>query len=171
MSSGLLEYAQNLVAGLLDLGRTRFELFSTELREELARLAVTLIGGLALLILAAFGVGFGAIALILGALVLLVPATIVGWKVQFFPFLIVDRGANAWQSLTVSWRMTDGHLFGLFVYWLLSIALVIGALLLGTLACLVGLIVTVPTALAVLALAQAHIYLKLTGEEPVLKAS
>ena len=56
MSSGLLEYAQNLVAGLLDLGRTRFELFSTELREELARLAVTLIGGLALLILAAFGV-------------------------------------------------------------------------------------------------------------------
>jgi uncharacterized membrane protein YqjE len=65
MTSGLLESAQNLVAGLLDLGRTRFELFSTELREELARLAVTLIGGLAILILSLFGIAFGAAALIL----------------------------------------------------------------------------------------------------------
>ena len=47
MSAGLLESAQNLIAGVLDLGRTRFELFSVELREELARLAVTLIGGVA----------------------------------------------------------------------------------------------------------------------------
>jgi uncharacterized membrane protein YqjE len=65
MSSGLLESAQNLVAGLLDLGRTRFELFGTELREELARLAVTLIGGLAILILALFGIAFAAVAVIL----------------------------------------------------------------------------------------------------------
>ena len=65
MTSGLLESARNLVAGLLDLGRTRFELFSTELREELARLAVTLIGGVAILILALFGIAFGAAALIL----------------------------------------------------------------------------------------------------------
>jgi len=63
--STLLESAQNLVAGLLELGRTRFELFSTELREELARLAVTLIGGVAILILALFGVAFGAVAVIL----------------------------------------------------------------------------------------------------------
>jgi uncharacterized membrane protein YqjE len=65
MTTGLLESAQNLVAGLLDLGRTRFELFSTELREELARLAVTLIGGLAILVLALFGIAFGAAAAIL----------------------------------------------------------------------------------------------------------
>jgi len=51
MTPGLLQSAQNMVAGLLDLGRTRFELFSVELREELARLAVTLIGGMAVLIL------------------------------------------------------------------------------------------------------------------------
>ena len=41
MSTGALESAQNFVAGLLDLRRTRFELFGTELREELARLATT----------------------------------------------------------------------------------------------------------------------------------
>jgi uncharacterized membrane protein YqjE len=58
MSAGLLESAQNLLAGLLDLGRTRFELFGTELREELARLATTLLGGLAVLVLAALGLAF-----------------------------------------------------------------------------------------------------------------
>jgi uncharacterized membrane protein YqjE len=63
--STLLESAQNLVAGLLDLGRTRFELFSVELREELARLAVALIGGVAILILALFGIAFAAVAVIL----------------------------------------------------------------------------------------------------------
>lgn len=65
MSSGLLHSAQSLLAGLLELGRTRFELFGTELREELARLATALLGGLAVLVLAALGVAFGAVALIL----------------------------------------------------------------------------------------------------------
>ena len=58
MSAGLMESAQGFVAGLLDLGRTRFELFGTELREELARLATALLGGLAVLVLAALGLAF-----------------------------------------------------------------------------------------------------------------
>jgi len=65
MSTGLIESAQNLLAGLLDLGRTRFELFGTELREELARLATTVLGGLAVLMLAGLGLAFGAMAFIL----------------------------------------------------------------------------------------------------------
>jgi uncharacterized membrane protein YqjE len=65
MSAGLLESARNLLSGILDLGRTRFELFSTELREELARLAAAIIGGLAILVFAAIGLGFGAVAIIL----------------------------------------------------------------------------------------------------------
>lgn len=65
MSPGLLESARNLLAGLLDLGRTRFELFSTELREELARLAAAIVGGLAVLVLSLFGLAFGAVAIIL----------------------------------------------------------------------------------------------------------
>jgi uncharacterized membrane protein YqjE len=92
MSTGLLESAQNFIAGLLDLGRTRFELFSTELREELARLAAAVLGGLAVLVLAALGVAFGGLALIfyvgeanrlwaaLGiALFFLLAAAIVAW--------------------------------------------------------------------------------------------
>ena len=65
MSAGLLESARNLVAGFLDLGRTRFELFGTELREEMNRLAAAVIGGLAVLVFATIGLGFGAVAIIL----------------------------------------------------------------------------------------------------------
>jgi len=50
MTAGLLQSAQDFVARLLDLGRTRFELFGTELREELAHLATTVLGGLALVL-------------------------------------------------------------------------------------------------------------------------
>ncbi len=65
MSAGLLQSAQTLLAGLISLGRTRFELFGIELREELARLATALLGGLAVLVLAALGIAFGALALVL----------------------------------------------------------------------------------------------------------
>jgi uncharacterized membrane protein YqjE len=58
MSAGLVESAQGFVAGLLELGRTRFELFGTELREELAHLATAVLGGLAVLVLAALGLAF-----------------------------------------------------------------------------------------------------------------
>ena len=61
----LLDSARNVVAGILDLGRTRFELFSTELREELTRLAAAIVGGLTVLIFAAVGLAFGAVAIIL----------------------------------------------------------------------------------------------------------
>jgi len=52
MSAGLVEAAQRFVANLLELSRTRFELFGAELREELGRLATGLLGGLAVLVLA-----------------------------------------------------------------------------------------------------------------------
>jgi uncharacterized membrane protein YqjE len=92
MSAGLLESAQNLLAGLLDLGRTRFELFGTELREELARLATTLLGGLAVLVLAALGLAFGALAIILSVSEANRLVTTIGVAVFFF----VLAGVFAW---------------------------------------------------------------------------
>jgi uncharacterized membrane protein YqjE len=65
MSAGLLESARSFLAGLLELGRTRFELFGTELREELALLAAALLGGLAALVLAALGLAFAGLAVVL----------------------------------------------------------------------------------------------------------
>jgi uncharacterized membrane protein YqjE len=95
MSGGLIESARNTLAGLLDLGRTRFELFGAELREELGRLATTLLGGLAVLVLAALGLAFGAAAIILAApeanrlavtvgvaVFFLAAAALAGWQVR-----------------------------------------------------------------------------------------
>lgn len=65
MSAGLLDSARSVCADLISLGHTRFELFGVELREELGRLATALIGGLAVLVLGALGLAFGALALIL----------------------------------------------------------------------------------------------------------
>jgi len=93
MSASLLESAQNLLAGLLDLGRTRFELFGTELREELARLAATVLGGLAVLVLAALGLAFGAAALILSVSEANRVAATVGVALFFF----LAGGIVAWQ--------------------------------------------------------------------------
>ncbi|HYL91422.1 MAG TPA: phage holin family protein [Burkholderiales bacterium] len=95
MSAGLVESAQNLLAGMLDLGRTRFELFGTELREELAHLAQAVLGGLAVLLLTGLGFAFGALGFILTvgeahrvaatagvALVFLVAAGLLAWRVR-----------------------------------------------------------------------------------------
>jgi uncharacterized membrane protein YqjE len=93
--AGFVESATNLLAGLLELGRTRFELFGTELREELARLTVTLLGGLAALLLLALAIAFGATAFILTvdeahrfaaalgvAALFLLAAAVVAWQVR-----------------------------------------------------------------------------------------
>lgn len=93
MTAGLLESARSLLAGLLDLGRTRFELFSTELREELTRLATAIVGGLAVLIFAATGLGFGAVAIILSV----EPAQRLSVTVGVAVFFLAAAGIAAWR--------------------------------------------------------------------------
>lgn len=65
MSGGLLQSAQGLLAGFIALGRTRLELFSTELEEEIARQAAALLGALVVLVLAALALAFGAGAVLI----------------------------------------------------------------------------------------------------------
>jgi uncharacterized membrane protein YqjE len=64
VSAGLFHSAQSLLAGLLALGRTRLELFGTELQEELTRLFFTLIGAIAVLLLTAMGLAFAGLAVL-----------------------------------------------------------------------------------------------------------
>jgi uncharacterized membrane protein YqjE len=64
MNGSLLESVRTMLADLISLGQTRFELFSVELREELARIATLLLGGLAALILGILGIAFAAFALV-----------------------------------------------------------------------------------------------------------
>ena len=95
MTTSLLESARNLLAGLLDLGRTRFELFSTELREELARLATLLIGGLTAVVLGGLGIAFGACALILA----------VGEEYRLLTTCLVAAGFIA-AAIALIWALT-----------------------------------------------------------------
>lgn len=67
MSSGLLRSAQDLLAGLAALARTRLELFGTELEEEIARQAAALLGALVVLAFAVLAAAFGAVALLIAA--------------------------------------------------------------------------------------------------------
>jgi uncharacterized membrane protein YqjE len=78
---------------MLDLGRTRFELFSTELREELARLAATIIGGLVILVFVAIALAFGAVAIILAV----DEARRVWVTVGVAVFFLAAAGVAAWQ--------------------------------------------------------------------------
>lgn len=64
MSAGLVRSAQSLLAGLLALGRTRLELFGTELQEELTRLFFTLIGAIAVMLVTAVGLAFAGVAVL-----------------------------------------------------------------------------------------------------------
>jgi uncharacterized membrane protein YqjE len=65
VSAGLLHSAQSLLASVLALARTRLELFSTELQEEITRLVFVMIGAVVVLVLATLGVGFAALALVI----------------------------------------------------------------------------------------------------------
>jgi uncharacterized membrane protein YqjE len=65
VSVGLLGSAQSLLANLLALARTRLELFGAELQEELTRLFFAAIGMALVLLLAALGAAFGALALVM----------------------------------------------------------------------------------------------------------
>lgn len=95
MSTGLLDSARNLLAGLIELGQTRFELFSTELREEMTHLAIVILGGLAVLMLLGLALAFGAVAVIIAmdeahrltativvAVFFLAAALLVGWYLR-----------------------------------------------------------------------------------------
>ena len=93
MTPGLVESARNLLAGVLDLGRTRFELFSTELREELTRLAAAIVGGLAVLIFVAIGLGFGAVAIILSV----DPSNRLPVTIGVAVFFLAAAGIAAWR--------------------------------------------------------------------------
>ena len=65
MSGGLLHSAQSLLAGLLALARTRLDLFGTELQEGFTRLLYTVVGAVAVLLLAALAAGFAGLALLI----------------------------------------------------------------------------------------------------------
>jgi uncharacterized membrane protein YqjE len=92
---GLLRSAQALLATVLGLARTRLELLSVEMQELLARLVLVMVGAVAAILLTALALGFGAVALVIGApaehrvavclglaAAFLITAAVIGWRVR-----------------------------------------------------------------------------------------
>ena len=98
------------------------------------------------------------IAILLGLILLIVPGIILGILFMFVGYLVIDRGVGPVDALKQSWALTKGSRWKLF---LLSLAL-LGINILGILALLVGLLVSVPVSF----LATTHAYRVLSGKAP-----
>lgn len=98
----------------------------------------------------------GIIIIGLIALLLAIPAIIVSLKLQFASYFVVDKNYNPIDAIKASWKITKGYPLQLFLFGLL-LGLVVLA---GLLAFVVGLLITIPTAL----IAQAYVYRKLTSQ-------
>lgn len=81
-----------------------------------------------------------AIIIFVGLLLLVVPGVIAALGLLFVPYAVIDRGAGPISALKESWRITNGNKWQLFLFGLA----LIGLNLLGLLALVIGLLVTVP---------------------------
>ena len=93
------------------------------------------------------------IIVVLGFILLIVPGIILSIKLQYSTYLVVDKNMGVIESIKKSWEMTKGVKMNLFLLDLLFI----GINILGVLALLVGLIITVPLSMV----ASAFVYRKL----------
>lgn len=96
---------------------------------------------------------------ILGFAFLIVPGVILSLGLVLYPYYVVDRGMGPVEALKASWEATTGQKGKVFVLMLYSF----GVTLLGMLACCVGIF----PAIAVITLAQAIVYVRVTGTEGV----
>jgi uncharacterized membrane protein len=99
-----------------------------------------------------------AIILIVGFLLLIVPGVIAAVGLGFSPYLVVDRAKGPIEALKESWRITKGHKWQLFLLGLV----IIGINILGLLALVVGLLVSIPVSW----LAVTHAYRTLQAHAP-----
>ncbi|OFW57919.1 MAG: hypothetical protein A2Y75_11840 [Candidatus Solincola sediminis] len=97
--------------------------------------------------------------IVLGGLILLiVPGIIWGLKYQFYGFFILDQGMGPVAAIKKSGEITNGSKGNLFVLGLEFF----GIILLGALACVVGLFAAIPTVI----IARAFVYRKLASQAP-----
>ena len=100
------------------------------------------------------------ILIVIGGLILLiVPGIVWAIKYQYYGYLIVDKKLSPFDAIKQSGKITMGHKWHLFLFWLA----VIGINIVGFLALIVGLFTTIPTSIV----ANAYIFRTLSGKQPV----
>ncbi len=95
------------------------------------------------------------IAIIVGLLLLIIPGIIIFIKLQFIDYLIVDKKME-FEAFNKSWEMTKGVKWNLFVFGILLFLINV----LGFLALIIGLFITLPLSL----IATAFVYKKLVSQ-------
>lgn len=105
-------------------------------------------------------IGFS-VAIAIGMVLCIIPGYIVEFGLWPFAFIIVDQRLGGIDALKKAWAMTNGHKMNIFIFWLLTIVVIIA----GELACGIGLLLV---SMPLITLASAHMYLTLKGEPPRL---
>ena len=98
------------------------------------------------------------LATVLGLLMLIVPGVIVALGFANAPFFVVDQKLGPIASLKASWEVSEGQKGNLFVLFLAEF----GLMVLGVLACCLGMFVVIP----VMMLARAIVFMKMSGTAP-----
>ncbi len=97
------------------------------------------------------------IIVFLGIILLIIPGVYLAIRFIFFEYFIIDKKMGIVESLKESWKITQGKFWGVFAFSAALIALNI----LGALALLVGLLVTIPISIV----AWAFVYRRISGIE------
>lgn len=98
------------------------------------------------------------IIVVIGFVLLIVPGFILALRLQFTMFLIIDEDLGITDAIKKSWEITRGSAGNLFLFWLLSILIII----VGLIALIVGLLVAGP----VVWLGMTYIYRQLNPGQP-----
>ena len=80
------------------------------------------------------------IAILVGLILFIIPGIYLAIRLQFYSYTLLDKDKNIMESLKGSWEMTKGNVINLTLFMLLIFAINI----LGALALLVGLLITIP---------------------------
>jgi len=92
--------------------------------------------------------------IIIGLLIMVIPMTYLGISWAYSMVLIVDRKMNFWPAMELSRKTVTKHWFQIF-FFLITIGLIS---LLGIVTCGIGLFVTIPLAMTMLAASYVHIF-------------
>ena len=93
------------------------------------------------------------LAVVLGLVLLIVPGIMLALGLMFTSYLVIDKKRGPIEALKESWRITKGHKWQLFLF----VLAILGLNILGLIALVVGLLVTIPVSM----LAVVHAYRKL----------
>jgi uncharacterized membrane protein YqjE len=123
-SPGLFRSLRSLAASAVALAHTRLELFGTELQEALAQLVLGLVYAVGALLLAALGLGFGGVAILIAAaehrlqaavilaVILLALAGIGAWLLHRLVFQKLRLFQASLAELNADWARLKGKTQG-----------------------------------------------------------